>query len=117
VRSFARRKPGAYLAIALGAGVLAGRLTRGLTSSSDSAPTTTSSGGSLGGQYTPPPVPSLPLTTDVPATDPDGFGVDLPVQGSLGYDPVPSSVPPLPSSSGSYGTTGLSGAQRGNGAP
>ena len=31
VRSFARRKPGAYLAIALGAGVLAGRLTRGLT--------------------------------------------------------------------------------------
>ena len=31
VRSFARRKPGAYLAIALGAGVLAGRLARGLT--------------------------------------------------------------------------------------
>ncbi len=35
VRSFARRKPGTYLALALGAGVLAGRLTRGLT-----APTT-----------------------------------------------------------------------------
>jgi hypothetical protein len=35
VRSFARRRPGAYLAIALGAGVLAGRLTRGLTASSD----------------------------------------------------------------------------------
>ncbi|MGS0684567.1 hypothetical protein ACVBEQ_05345 [Nakamurella sp. GG22] len=31
VRSFARRKPGTYLALALGAGVLAGRLTRGLT--------------------------------------------------------------------------------------
>jgi gas vesicle protein len=31
IRSFARRKPGTYLAIALGAGVLAGRLTRGLT--------------------------------------------------------------------------------------
>jgi len=34
VRSFARRKPGTYLALALGAGVLAGRLTRGLTASS-----------------------------------------------------------------------------------
>lgn len=35
VRTFARKKPGAYLAIALGAGVLAGRLTRGLTASND----------------------------------------------------------------------------------
>src|SRR6478672_11763790 len=35
VRSFARRKPGTYLAIALGAGVLAGRLTRGLTAPTD----------------------------------------------------------------------------------
>jgi hypothetical protein len=31
VRSFARNKPGTYLALALGAGVVAGRLTRGLT--------------------------------------------------------------------------------------
>ena len=31
VRSFARRKPGTYLALALGAGIVAGRLTRGLT--------------------------------------------------------------------------------------
>src|SRR4029079_14440947 len=35
VRSFARKKPGTYLAIALGAGVLAGRLTRGLTAPTD----------------------------------------------------------------------------------
>ena len=43
VRSFARNKPGAFLAIALGAGVLAGRLTRGLTASADdsSAPSAT----------------------------------------------------------------------------
>jgi hypothetical protein len=34
VRSYARRRPGTYLAIALGAGLLAGRLTRGLTASS-----------------------------------------------------------------------------------
>ena len=40
VRSFARRKPGTYLAIALGAGVLAGRLTRGLTApAEDTTPT------------------------------------------------------------------------------
>ena len=38
VRSFARRKPGTYLAIALGAGVLAGRLTRGLTAPADDTP-------------------------------------------------------------------------------
>lgn len=36
VRTFARRRPGAYLALAAGAGVLAGRLTRGLTSQQDS---------------------------------------------------------------------------------
>ena len=35
VRTFARRKPGTYLALALGAGVLAGRLTRGLTAPTD----------------------------------------------------------------------------------
>ncbi len=36
VRSYARRRPGAYLAIALGAGILAGRLTKGLTAPDDS---------------------------------------------------------------------------------
>jgi hypothetical protein len=44
IRGFARRRPGAFLGIALGAGVLAGRLTRGATPSSSS----TSSGGSSG---------------------------------------------------------------------
>jgi hypothetical protein len=50
VRSFARRKPGTYLAIALGAGVLAGRLTRGLTASTDDTTddTTTSPTASTG---------------------------------------------------------------------
>ena len=38
VRSFARRKPGTYLALALGAGVVAGRLTRGLTAPTDDTP-------------------------------------------------------------------------------
>ncbi len=35
VRSYGRRRPGAFLAIALGAGILAGRLTKGLTASND----------------------------------------------------------------------------------
>lgn len=35
VRSFARRRPGAYLALAAGAGLLAGRLTRGLVAHDD----------------------------------------------------------------------------------
>ena len=40
VRTFARKKPGTYLALALGAGVLAGRLTRGLTAPSATTPPT-----------------------------------------------------------------------------
>jgi uncharacterized protein YjbJ (UPF0337 family) len=37
VRAFARRRPGAFLGIALAAGVVAGRLTRGITASDDDA--------------------------------------------------------------------------------
>jgi ElaB/YqjD/DUF883 family membrane-anchored ribosome-binding protein len=44
VADFARRKPGTFLALAAGAGVLAGRLTRGLKD----APPSTSTGGSTG---------------------------------------------------------------------
>lgn len=44
VADFARRKPGTFLAIAAGAGVLAGRLTRGLKD----APPSTSTGGATG---------------------------------------------------------------------
>ena len=38
LRSFARRRPGAFLAAALGAGLLAGRLTRGVKDASDEQP-------------------------------------------------------------------------------
>lgn len=44
VADFARRKPGTFLALAAGAGVLAGRLTRGLKD----APPSTTTGGSTG---------------------------------------------------------------------
>jgi cell division septum initiation protein DivIVA len=62
VRAFARQRPGAFLAIALGAGVVTGRLVRGLSADPD----TTSSAGSAttraNGQYSvgyPPPAPLL----------------------------------------------------------
>jgi hypothetical protein len=81
VRTFARRKPGTYLALALGAGVLAGRLTRGLT-----APTT---------DHTPDPhrdpsTPAYQVTTGQPALT----GGDLP-GAHVGYDPVPVTGPVL----------------------
>lgn len=41
VRAFARRRPGAYLALAAGAGLLAGRLTRGLVAHDDTPGDTT----------------------------------------------------------------------------
>jgi hypothetical protein len=84
VRSFARRKPGTYLAIALGAGVLAGRLTRGLT-----APAADNT-------QAPPP-------TAHPATPPYQVGTGqhaltggLPTGDPLGYDPVPVTDSPVP---------------------
>ena len=75
--SFARRRPGAFLGIALGAGILAGRLTRGLkeeasgsvsptspTSAPAPSPTTASAA------YTPvPDIPSTPATAPVAAEE------------------------------------------------
>jgi len=51
VRSYARRRPGAFLAIALGAGVLAGRLTKGLTASNDSGQQSRSGQSAVPGGY------------------------------------------------------------------
>jgi uncharacterized protein YjbJ (UPF0337 family) len=76
VRTFARKKPGTYLALALGAGVLAGRLTRGLTAASGddssdaaTAPTTPNQAYQVG-------TGRQPLTgTELPATQ-------------VGYDPT-----------------------------
>jgi hypothetical protein len=59
VKTFARRRPGAFLAIAVGAGLAAGRLTRGLKDESSSSSETTRSGGS---------VPSYPTTGDYSTT-------------------------------------------------
>lgn len=80
VRSFARRKPGTYLAIALGAGVVAGRLARGLTAPVDESPGSPAS-----------PSPSTqfdgfepvhnPLTTGIPTLSDDLPAVPAPMAG------------------------------------
>jgi hypothetical protein len=103
VRSFARRKPGTYLALALGAGVLAGRLTRGLTAPTDNA---TPSAGPSGAPRTTPAYPvgagqPAPSRTDRPGT--------VPV-----FDPIPNTPPPAPL--GSPGAIGAVGGPRGDGA-
>lgn len=89
VRSFARRKPGAYLAIALGAGVLAGRLTRGLTApSEDDTPAR-------------PAIPGPAVPTQFDGTEPVGIGTGVPAPAfGTGYqvDPAPTA--------GFGGTTG-----------
>jgi uncharacterized protein YjbJ (UPF0337 family) len=108
VRSFARRKPGTYLAIALGAGVLAGRLTRGLTAPTDNdTPDTPGKQDTLGtstyqdgtGRHT---------FTDVelPGAAP-GYGAD-PIT-----DPLLPATPPI----GGPGTIGPPSAPRGDLAP
>jgi len=52
VTRFARNRPGTFLLLAAGAGVLAGRLTRGLTAGAPEAATSTgTSGAGLSGQY------------------------------------------------------------------
>ena len=43
VRSFARKQPGTFLAISLGAGILAGRLARGLSADTDDSTSAASS--------------------------------------------------------------------------
>jgi hypothetical protein len=48
VADFARRKPGTFLALAAGAGVLAGRLTRGLKDAPPSTTTRSTTGGTTG---------------------------------------------------------------------
>jgi len=99
VRSFARKKPGTYLAIALGAGVLAGRLTRGLT-----APAADNT--------------QAPTPPAHPGTPPYQVGAGqhaltggLPAGAPLGYDPVPVAdpivaVPPPVTGNGGTGTLG-----------
>lgn len=84
VTGFARRRPGAFLLIAAGAGLLAGRFARGLAGGSDSSGSPSAGeapGSSTGGQHvaTYPPVP-------------DEYGTGAPGY-SLGVDTPPAAPP------------------------
>jgi hypothetical protein len=82
VRSFARRKPGTYLALALGAGVLTGRLARGLT-----APTDENTGSTTGSAS-----PATASSADLPG----GNGAaQLDVGGPVNSPPLGSTSPEL----------------------
>jgi len=82
VQRFARNKPGTFLLLAAGAGVLAGRLTRGLTGGTESSANTGTTTGTAGlaGQYP---------GTGYPATQ---YGD----QYTESYAPAGGTVPPPP---------------------
>ena len=81
VQRFARNRPGTFLLLAAGAGVLAGRLTRGLTAGATESQTSTGGRG-LTGQY------SSPYG--------DQYGSTYGDQYSEGYAPAGGTVPPPP---------------------
>lgn len=96
VTGFARRRPGAFLMIAAGAGLLAGRLTRGMTGGSGSNGSPSSggpTGSASGGQHvaTYPPVPDE-YGTDVPAY---GAGIDTPPVAPPTTTPTVTPTTPL----------------------
>jgi ElaB/YqjD/DUF883 family membrane-anchored ribosome-binding protein len=92
-RSFARQRPGAFLAIAAGVGVLAGRLSRSLIDESrDSGSSNASGTSSYGGT----PATSMPVSSNLatPGTDParsyGGSGIGEPgvTQGHRTTQPI-----------------------------
>ena len=98
VTRFARQRPGTFLALAAGAGLLVGRLGRGLKAASDdssdgTAPqgpanaSNTPSAATSGQGYAPPPLPPVPTYPSTPGYDRGG------------YDPAPGYPPPPPAPS------------------
>ena len=102
VKGFARRRPGVFLAIAVGAGALAGRLTRALAEPSDdsspSGPTTPQSGRELddSGFAAPavPPVPEVPRTSTTTVGAAAGGGLATTAHRDAGAS---ASAPPMDS--------------------
>jgi hypothetical protein len=90
VRAFARQRPGAYLALALGAGVLAGRLTRGLTADrADDATTSASAPGVAAPVVRPAPLlPELgtEFTTDFSVAELPAAPVPAPASSTTRFD-------------------------------
>ncbi|MFI2566149.1 hypothetical protein [Paenarthrobacter sp. NPDC018779] len=70
VKSFARRKPGAFLLLAAGAGVLAGRLGRGMADNASADGASTGAGTSPRAEYYPSSGGAVPLpAVDLPGPD------------------------------------------------
>jgi hypothetical protein len=112
VKSFARQRPGTFLLLAAGAGVLAGRLSRSLSAGAPESGTTSArrsgeygTGGSYGtgpGGYTPSggAVPPPPVQVPGPTTTTAGFDGGIPGSaspGQYGYTGAPSAASPLDS--------------------
>lgn len=89
VTRFARQRPGAFLALAAGAGLLVGRLGRGLKAASDDSNDGAVSRAPIADTpatgYAPPPSPSAPTYPPTPGYGPSG-----------GYDPASGYTPPPP---------------------
>lgn len=101
VKTFARERPGTFLAIAAVAGLAAGRLTRGIKDESSSTGTT--------GDET-------PLYGDGPTgVTGDSPGTGVPATSGVGTVPSPVPAPSVPVSTPDYGTTGYGGPSYGSG--
>lgn len=97
VRRFAARRPGTFLAIAAGVGLLAGRLTRGLMDAHDDD----------GPRYAPTRTPTAPGPVPVGRVPGTVYPEDAAVTGGgVGQVPVPPTVPPT-----------VTGTDLGTGAP
>ncbi|HEV7813061.1 MAG TPA: hypothetical protein VGO99_08830 [Leifsonia sp.] len=88
VRSFARRRPGTFIAAAAVAGVLAGRLTRSVASSGDAS--SSGADGAVTGQppMQRPPMQRTPRARIVPATADDLSAAPLGDADPIGSDPL-----------------------------
>jgi hypothetical protein len=109
VKSFARQRPGAFLAIAVGAGLAAGRLTRGLKDDSASSSSTGTTAPATG--YAP---ATTPATGYTPATA--GYASPAGEYAVADeYDPLTTPAvivePVVPADGPNYGATGTTGSQ------
>lgn len=91
VRTFARRKPGVFLAGAALAGILAGRLTRGVVASqSESGPDPAPDGPPRPNGHTPPVTPPVsPPVTPAYRNEPVGLPAEPPMPGYPAGPPMP----------------------------
>jgi gas vesicle protein len=107
VKRFARRRPGVFLAIAAGAGVVVGRLTRALASSGDDSNGAHAASTSGTSNYVGTPATTVPPVTAPPVTPPRT--TEPPATTTIGNPAVPGGTP------GTTGTIGGAGLNPGTG--